>query len=73
MLAPNENVTTRCIIFSGSKYILMALKLSTQLRNLVSKQVSDHTEKALMKRFALNLYYCFIKTLLSTELILRRK
>ncbi|CAI2304907.1 hypothetical protein IFVP5_C1360183 [Vibrio parahaemolyticus] len=52
---------------------MMTLKLSTQLRNLVSKQVLDHTQKQSMKRFAFNLYYCFIKILLFILLILRRK
>ena len=73
MLAPNENVTTRGIIFSGSKYILMALKLSTQLRNLVSKQVLDHMKNELMKRFAPHLNRCFLIGFISIKLILERK
>ena len=51
MLAPNENVTMYCIIFSAAKYILMTNKLAIELRNLVSKQVLDHTPKIEMQPF----------------------
>ncbi|WP_226972950.1 hypothetical protein, partial [Vibrio navarrensis] len=62
MLAPNENVTTFVIIFSASKYILMPLKLSTKLRNLVSKQALDHTHLRLSIEKNNAVSYCFYMT-----------
>ena len=51
MLAPSENVTMYCIIFSAAKYILMGNKLSSDLRNLVSKHVLDHMSNFEMQWF----------------------
>jgi len=40
-----------CIIFSAAKYILMGDKVSSHLRNLVSKHVLDHMSNLKMQWF----------------------